>query len=254
MPGAADHTYPVGSVEARAFDFALELMERLAEVLPSGNLGFTSTIAPQHDDSTHVVVAQAEDLGLELCAEGHGLFRLTAEYTFTASAVSQFMTVRSSSIKLFVERSNAPVFTLDYLRESGSNIPSAHWNVHAKRDDVERALRSTGNRFRGKNYRKRIAAGKPTRLGDVHFPVGGHRFRPCIEDVLEMLVLEFGVDTLPNALQALARGRQRWREMQLAAAVSDHPDVATRELERLGYEIRPPLHVRPERINRTTVL
>jgi hypothetical protein len=32
--------------------------------------------------------------------------------------------------------------------------------------------------------------GLAAELGRLHFPVGGKRFRPCLEDVIEMLVVE----------------------------------------------------------------
>jgi hypothetical protein len=84
-----------------------------------------------------------------------------------------------------------------------------------------------------------VAKGDVPRFGDVHFPVGGHRFRPCLEDVLEMMMIEFGIDTLHGAGNALHAGRGRWRVRQLAAAVSDDPLTAAAELERLGFEVIP---------------
>jgi hypothetical protein len=40
-------------------------------------------------------------------------------------------------------------------------------------------------------------------MRELHFPVGGPRFRPCLEDVLEMLVVELGVDCSADAREAL---------------------------------------------------
>ncbi len=31
---------------------------------------------------------------------------------------------------------------------------------------------------------------------DIHFPMGGHRFRVCLEDVVELVIREFGVEVL----------------------------------------------------------
>jgi hypothetical protein len=42
-------------------------------------------------------------------------------------------------------------------------------------------------------------------MSDLHFPVGGSRFRPSLEDVLDMLVRELGVDHEPGWRDALAR-------------------------------------------------
>jgi hypothetical protein len=45
----------------------------------------------------------------------------------------------------------------------------------------------------------------------LHFPRGGHRFRPCVEDILPVLMQAFGVTPAGDrreALQALADGRE----------------------------------------------
>jgi hypothetical protein len=75
-------------------------------------------------------------------------------------------------------------------------------------------------------------------MSDLHFPVGGSRFRPSLEDVLDMLVRELGVDHEPGWRDALATGRERWRRMQIRAVVRDAPGEAIAVLEKLGYEIR----------------
>ncbi|MDQ1286067.1 MAG: hypothetical protein QG663_1493, partial [Thermodesulfobacteriota bacterium] len=53
----------------------------------------------------------------------------------------------------------------------------------------------------------------PTDFSSVHIPIGGTRFRPCIEDVLQMLISEFGVDRIDQTWrEALDKGRTRWRQ------------------------------------------
>lgn len=69
----------------------------------------------------------------------------------------------------------------------------------------------------------------------------GIAFRPCLEDVLQMLILEFGLDTKPDWLAAVEKGRARWRDIQLRAAVRDAPESAAEDLRGLGYEVIPPL-------------
>lgn len=78
------------------------------------------------------------------------------------------------------------------------------------------------------------------RLGDLHFPLGGARFRPCLEDVLQMLADELGVDVESGAYEALAEGRERWRLDQLAAAVRHSPETAAAVLQELGYTVERP--------------
>src|SRR5690242_21769004 len=73
-------------------------------------------------------------------------------------------------------------------------------------------------------------------VSDLHFPLGGHRFRPCLEDVLEMLLDELGVDCPRDVRRVLAEGRERWRLKQVAASATDSPETAARVLRELGYQ------------------
>jgi hypothetical protein len=59
------------------------------------------------------------------------------------------------------------------------------------------------------------------RLASLHLPVGGVRFRPSLEDVLEFAIRELGVEALSGWEDAIAEGQQRWRWVQLQAAVRD---------------------------------
>jgi len=70
--------------------------------------------------------------------------------------------------------------------------------------------------------------------------MGGHRFRPCLEDLLHLLVTEFGVDQQQEWRAARQEGREEWRRLQLKAAVRDAPEEARRTLELLGYTVSAP--------------
>lgn len=75
-------------------------------------------------------------------------------------------------------------------------------------------------------------------MREIHFPVGGHRFRPSLEDVLEMLSDEFGVDSPGDFRNKLRKGRTEWRQIQTKAVVRDDPDSAVEVLNTLGYDIQ----------------
>lgn len=77
-------------------------------------------------------------------------------------------------------------------------------------------------------------------MSEIHFPVGGSRFRPSLEDVLEMLIDEFGVDSPSDFRENLRKGRIDWRQIQLKAAVRDDPASAVEALKALGYDIQLP--------------
>ena len=71
----------------------------------------------------------------------------------------------------------------------------------------------------------------------LHIPTGGSRFRPTLEDVLEMLIRDFKIDVLQTWKLGLSEGRKEFRNSQLAAAIRDNPDEAVRALEALGYAV-----------------
>ncbi|WP_413798874.1 hypothetical protein [Streptomyces iranensis] len=62
-------------------------------------------------------------------------------------------------------------------------------------------------------------------LDKLHIPVGGKRFRPCIEDVIEFLITERLVEAHEGWEQRVEEGRVRYRRGQLKAAMRRHPDV-----------------------------
>src|SRR5262249_4739271 len=108
---------------------------------------------------------------------------------------------------------------------------------HAHRDEFLYMLMAS-NEGRPKVRQKQE---KVPRLSVFHFPLGGHRFRPCLEDVLHALILEFGVDRQPGWKAAIEEGREQWRRMQLKAAVRDAPEEAAEVLADLGWVLRPPV-------------
>lgn len=119
-----------------------------------------------------------------------------------------------------------PFFRLDYQHDA-TNVPGAHWNVHAERGAVSAMLARANPNHSG-------------RLSKIHFPVGGIRHRPCLEDVLELLLNEFRIDAQPNAKEAICAGRHRWRTIQTKVIVRDAPELAAGVLRTLGYKIDPP--------------
>jgi hypothetical protein len=77
-------------------------------------------------------------------------------------------------------------------------------------------------------------------MSALHIPVGGSRFRPCLEDLVQFLIQECRFDSRENWRKYVEAGRERWRRRQLAAATRDVPEIAARVLEELGYSVTPP--------------
>ncbi|MCS0498580.1 hypothetical protein [Protaetiibacter mangrovi] len=131
-----------------------------------------------------------------------------------------------------------PLLRLEYRADMHSD-PIAHWQIHAERGSMSHLL------ARAHHVRPDVVA-KPHDMSSLHFPVGGERFRPCLEDVLQFLVHECGIDAQPNWLDAVESGRVQWRRFQLRTAVRDAQAEAAAVLAQHGWTVTPPAEVRDE--------
>jgi len=164
--------------------------------------------------------------GVPLYFDGKRVAKLEIEYHCDFDTSRDFLAVRKSKVQLSSLKKEDPLFRLDYQHGCDS-VPDAHWNIHAERGALSALLDRTNPKHSGK-------------LSKVHFSVGGSRHRPCLEDVLDMLLREFRVDQLPNADVAIAEGRERWRSTQIKVLVRDAPEIAASTLVALGYTVTPP--------------
>ncbi len=64
--------------------------------------------------------------------------------------------------------------------------------------------------------------------------------RPALEDFLEFLISECGIDLASSWRAALADAREVWRRRQIATLVRDAPDEVVRVLLENGYTVTPP--------------
>lgn len=150
---------------------------------------------------------------------------LFVQIRLTADSEDRYPAVSKSKFELRLNRH--PLLRLDFNKDAHS-VPGCHWNVHGERGAIT-ALLARNN------------PGHSGELAKVHLPVGGARMRPCLEDLLQMLVDEFRFDSLPGALTAIEGGRVQWRRLQLAAMVRDDAEEAVRVLrEELGYTVDDP--------------
>jgi hypothetical protein len=154
-----------------------------------------------------------------------------------------FLAIEDSKAHVRMVSKPEPLFRWEYLRKPESNVPSAHFHMHAHRDEVVYLL-LTGNASNARIKRRagQLALDSPTipQLSDLHLPLGGPRFRPCLEDVLQFLIEEFGIDCEAGWRDAVHEGRRAWRRLQTGVVVRDCPDEAVRVLEDMGYKIVPP--------------
>jgi hypothetical protein len=79
----------------------------------------------------------------------------------------------------------------------------------------------------------------------LHLPVGGRRFRPTIEDFIELLVDEKLARPKNGWRQVIAEGRKDFEERQLRAAVRRNPAPAVDQLLAMGYRVDEPPEPQP---------
>jgi len=216
--------------------FAQELTELVEQVL-GGEVAFTAMLQPPMVWVTVLDRSQTlEAVPLVLCHDGEPRVALSTRFHLSWDSSEQFLRVERSSFAIAAYGKPDPIWRVDYYRDSGWK-PTSYLHVHGHRDEAV-FLMLAGSRQRAQ---RRMARGPGTTgLADLHFPMGGERFRPCLEDTLEMLICEFGVDHRDGALDAIRLSRQRWRTKQVAAAVRDHPEAAAISLRDLGYSVDPP--------------
>ncbi|MFB7115567.1 hypothetical protein [Streptomyces sp. NPDC056291] len=191
------------------------------------NMGAKVQVSPI-DDS-----AVMQKIPVRIGGEEH--LSLGVRYFCCWDGRSEFLATDQADVHLFYRNVPDPLLRYEYVRSS-KEPPGAHLQVHAHRDEMAYLLR-LADKGRPKTGMKR---GKLPRLSEMHLPVGGHRMRPALEDVLLFLHREFAIDTAPNWRAVLDASLQDWRVTQLKAAVRDAPDVAARVLRALGYEVVEP--------------
>ncbi|MDQ0987283.1 hypothetical protein [Streptomyces sp. V2I9] len=148
---------------------------------------------------------------------------------------STFMATDQADLHLFYEGVPDPLLRYEYVRKS-KEPPGAHLQVHAHRDEMAYLLR-LAERGRPQQGLRRD---RLPRLSEMHLPVGGHRMRPALEDILLFLQREFAIDTTPGWKAVVDQHLMDWRLMQLKTAVRDAPESAAQVLRSLGYSVIEP--------------
>ncbi|MCY3967069.1 MAG: hypothetical protein OXF21_00670 [bacterium] len=73
--------------------------------------------------------------------------------------------------------------------------------------------------------------GVSRQLSDFHWPTGGKRFRPTLEDLIEFMIVEELAIPHNQWQETIEEHRQRWFELQLSAAVRRNPEIARTALD-----------------------
>lgn len=160
---------------------------------------------------------------LDLLANGRVIARLSLSYRCRLDSTRTFLAVERSEFKLLTPPGQ-PLVRLEFDQRQA---PAAHWHAHGERTALGTLLAATGRPV-------------PHDLFRLHLPAGGVRMRPCLEDFLEFLARDVGVDCVPGWDSAVADGRERWRRRQVRTLIRDVPALAAEQLAALGYGVTPP--------------
>lgn len=139
----------------------------------------------------------------------------------------KYLMVRQSVMLL--SASPDPTDTLlhyDYERDKPDDYPDAHLQICA----TSETWKQVGVRTDGS---ERL-------LERMHLPVGGRRFRPTLEDIVEFLIAEKLAQPKDGWKQAITEGRENFRRKQLSAAIRRDPETARAVLTQLDADAEAP--------------
>ncbi|MCC3762449.1 hypothetical protein K3N28_05120 [Glycomyces sp. TRM65418] len=241
---------PPGADELRelAADFAQKLTRRVSAIIDT-DVRFVAHASHRGSKFRVIVGGPSGSMAvIPLKVAEKECMELRVQYNCCFDHSNEFLTVEDSFFRLFDlrTRERVPLFRVEYDRNPTRQIPASHFHVHAHRDDFTHLLILAPEPGTRPFVRK--AKEKVPRIAEYHFPTGGHRFRPCLEDVLENLVREFGVKHAGDQwMEAIREGREEWRRTQVMTVVRDRPADAAKALRDLGYTVQAPPEGDPER-------
>lgn len=152
---------------------------------------------------------------------------LKIEFRVSLDHQSEHLAVQQSTFGLWVrpdpDRGPRPVFRIEYDRDASSK-PPAHIHLHAESVELGWIYGTEGLPL--------------PRMHEIHFPVGGRRFRPTVEEFLGFLNREkLFTNWRPGWNEVLSESFEAWNKRQTQATVRNHPEIAIEQLERMGYQV-----------------
>jgi hypothetical protein len=233
----------ITGADEQTFRFARDLTQTVRAVCPAAP-EFQVDIAGE--DPWKAAVHPKDEDPVVLSIGGKKLLDLVVSYTCSISTQHPYMIIEGSTFGLRPHGGGEWLARLDYRRRPLANVPCSHLHIHAHRDAWTFMMSRDGRGSGRRAVKKRGGAEKTPQISDIHFPVGGPRLRPTLEDFLTMLIEEFGVDHPPRARQELDHARARWRMEQAKAIVRSSSDTAADVLRELGWTVTPPEGYQPK--------
>lgn len=226
------------SLEERATSFATRVSEVISAFTDQPQ-PFRATAVEDRVTIRHADAALGEKYGISLNADGERLLSLVVDYDCSWDSDERYLSVEKSVIAVYpLDRTTRdPLFRYEYVRRPIGKVPTAHLQVHAHRDAFTHLLGFGGSHSKRARRREGRGLDRTPSVSEFHFPLGGPRFRPALEDILDVLQEEFGLECGQQWHRVRDEGREEWRRKQIAAATRDAPSEAIRVLRELGYTV-----------------
>ena len=158
---------------------------------------------------------------------------LKARYMVKLAGDREHLQVLSSTVGLWVDvtggrKSHRPLIRLEYDRDTRSfDRPAAHVHLHANSPEMAWVYGSSGR--------------SAPDLHALHFPVGGQRFRPTLEDFLLFLNREDIYKEFRSGWErSVKESLQDWERAQVNKTAQKYPGDTADALRELGYEVSLP--------------
>jgi hypothetical protein len=157
---------------------------------------------------------------------------LSVHFRLDLDPERDYLRVAESVLALALDKDRERLlFHYDFERDK-EGYPEAHVQVCAESPDWNELCRHISEVHPDRDEQV------PERL---HLPVGGRRYRPSLEDIIEFLIDERIVatpDHRTDAKEVLRRSRETFSRIQLRAAVRNDPETALGILVEMGLATR----------------
>ncbi|OYC95923.1 hypothetical protein [Microbacterium sp. Yaish 1] len=152
-------------------------------------------------------------------------------YFFTDVSSEGFLRVDQMRIALYSVFEPPPIARLEY-ESSTTGPPVSHWQFHGERGALSFVL--------ARAHQKGKKGSAPMSLSSLHFPTGGRRFRPGVEDFIQFLIDDCGFDRQPAWRRAIEDGREIARRFQVRTIARDYQAEVAQVLRDRGWHVEPP--------------
>jgi hypothetical protein len=151
---------------------------------------------------------------------------LGLSYSLRPDDEHRYLAVDQSFMGLFLdEPMEETLLHFDYERDKGDGYPEAHLQVAAESPAWRTVLEACDS-----------AADRKRSLEHLHLPVGGRRFRPTLEDLIEFLITERLVKGNEGWQKPLAASRNQFQVNQMRALIRRFPTEAAAAVQEFGAE------------------